>query len=145
MSDKLVSFIMSAYNSEISVGNAIESILSQSYSNINLYIIDDASSDKTRNIIETYASTHNNVYAYNNKKNIGLTKSLNKLIKNADGFYLARQDADDISLKTRIEEQVDFLEKNNLDACSTRAFITGTNKVTPSKSFYLPKKKHDKL
>ena len=140
MSDKLVSFIMSAYNSEISVGNAIESILSQSYSNINLHIIDDASSDKTRKIIETYASTHDNVYAYNNKKNIGLTKSLNKLIRNADGFYLARQDADDISLKTRIEEQVDFLEKNKLDACSTRAFITGTKKVTPSKSFYLPKK-----
>ena len=63
MGDKLVSFIMSAYNSEISVGNAIESILSQSYSNINLHIVDDASSDKTRKIIETYASTHDNVYA----------------------------------------------------------------------------------
>ena len=53
MSDKLVSFIMSAYNSEISVGNAIESLLSQSYSNINLHIMDDASSDKTRNVIES--------------------------------------------------------------------------------------------
>ena len=103
-------------------------------------ILDDASTDETFNICNEFKKEDKRIKLYRNDKNLGLTKSLNKLIRNADGFYLARQDADDISLKTRIEEQVDFLEKNKLDACSTRAFITGTKKVTPSKSFYLPKK-----
>ena len=105
----LVSVVMSAYNSESSIAESIESILNQSYQNIEFLIIDDCSTDRTADVIESYLEKNKNIKFTKNKTNLGLTKSLNILIKKSSGQYIARQDADDISLHHRVQEQMQLL------------------------------------
>ncbi len=133
-----VSVIMSVYNNESDVSNSIESIINQTYKNIELLIVDDGSKDSTLKICKEYAKQHKNIKLYENKTNIGLTKSLNKLINFTSGEYIARQDADDVSNLKRIEKQLKFLHSNNLDACCARANIMNTKKIIPGLSFYIP-------
>ena len=139
MNLKLVSIIMSVHNNEKTVEKSIESIVKQDYKNIELLLIDDGSSDKTYEICKNYSNSFENIRLYQNNYNIGLTKSLNILIKKAEGYFIARQDADDISASSRLDKQLKFMEKYNLDASTTRAFVMNSNKITPSKSYYLPK------
>ena len=139
MNNVLVSVIMSAHNAERTIVKSIQSLLNQTYKNLEILLVDDFSNDKTYEIIQDFEKTNKNIKLFRNDKNIGLTRSLNNLIKQAKGEYIARQDADDVSDETRIEKQLKFLSKNNLDACSTRAYILESNKITPSKSFYIPK------
>jgi glycosyltransferase involved in cell wall biosynthesis len=136
----LISFIISVYNDEHRITKALESVAAQSYKNIEIRIMDDASTDNTLKNIQNFASAYKNVYIYKNKENIGLTKSLNILIAESEGDYIARQDSDDISHYSRIKKQIDAVHKNNLDFCCTRAEINGKNKTIPGISFYLPKK-----
>ena len=105
---KKVSIILSAYNAQDTVGNAIHSILNQTYEDIELLILNDGSNDNTQKIIETFESEK--IKVFKNKKNLGLTKSLNILINNSEGEYIARQDADDVSFKDRLEKQIKLLE-----------------------------------
>lgn len=136
----LISIIMSVYNSEDTIIASIESLVKQSYENIEILILDDASTDMTYEICKGYEVEYSKIKVYNNIKNLGLTKSLNILIKKTRGSIIARQDADDVSKESRIEEQHRFLVNHSLDACTTRANIKDTNKLTPSKSYYLPPK-----
>ena len=136
----LVSVVMSAYNSESSISESIESILNQSYQNIEFLIIDDCSTDRTAEVIESYLEKNKNIKFIKNKTNLGLTKSLNILIKKSSGQYIARQDADDISLHHRVQEQMQLLKSNNLDFCTTRAIIKDSMKLIPGVSSFLPKK-----
>ncbi len=101
---------MSVYNSENHIKSAIESILNQSYSHFEFLIINDGSTDDSEKIIKSYQD--NRIVFINNEKNLGLTKSLNIGIKKAKGKYIARMDADDISLPQRIKKQLDFLQNN---------------------------------
>ena len=73
----MISVIMSAYNAEKHISNSIESILSQSYQNFEFLIMDDGSTDNTSKIITSYIKTDTRIKLFNNKSNIGLTKSLN--------------------------------------------------------------------
>ena len=136
----MISVIMSAYNSEKHISNSIESILSQSYQNFEFLIMDDGSTDNTSKIISNYIKTDTRIKLFKNKSNIGLTKSLNFLINQANGEYLARQDSDDVSDSKRFELQLNFMITNNLQASTTRAKIKNTNKKIPGYSFYLPYK-----
>ena len=136
----LVSVVMSAYNSERTIAESIESILNQSYQNIEFLIIDDCSTDKTSEIIESYIEKNNNIKFIKNKINLGLTKSLNILIEKSSGQYIARQDADDVSLHHRVQEQMKLLKSKNLDFCTTRAIIKDSMKLRPGVSSFLPKK-----
>ena len=140
MNNSLVSVIMSAHNAEETIEKAINSLLDQTYANLEILLVDDFSSDRTLGICEDFDKSYENITLFRNDKNIGLTRSLNKLINKSKGVYIARQDADDVSAEGRIEKQLTFLRKHNLDACSSRAYILESNKITPSKSFYLPKK-----
>lgn len=110
--NELISVLMPAYNAEKYIGEAIESILSQTYKNFEFIIIDDCSTDKTGEIIEKYKKKDKRIKAYKNKKNIYIAANRNELIKLAKGKYIAWQDADDISLPQRLEHQYKFLEKN---------------------------------
>ena len=136
----LVSVIMSTYNSEATVSVAIESILEQSYSNLEFLIVDDASNDNTVKIIEEYCKNSKNIRLFKNDVNVGLTKNLNFLINQSKGEFIARQDDDDYSLPDRLNVQVQTIKKNNLDFCSTRALVIDTNKKIPNFSMYLPKR-----
>jgi glycosyltransferase involved in cell wall biosynthesis len=108
----MISVVMSAYNAEKYISEAIESILNQSFENFEFIIINDCSTDNTLEIIKRYSSQDSRIKLINNKENLGLTSSLNKAIKSSKGKYIARMDDDDISEKTRFEKQIEFLEKN---------------------------------
>ncbi|MHA1713815.1 MAG: glycosyltransferase, partial [Candidatus Ranarchaeia archaeon] len=104
-----VSVIMSVYNAEKHVKKAIDSILSQTFRDFEFIIINDGSTDRTSEILKSYADPRLIVV---NQANRGVTQSLNKAIGMARGQYIARMDADDISLPQRLEMQVEFLEEH---------------------------------
>lgn len=133
-----VSVLMSVKNCEKEVYNSVESILNQTYENFEFLIVDDASTDNTLKILNKFKDKR--IKIYENKSNIGLTKSLNYLIKKSRGQFIARQDADDVSLPNRFEKQLDFLKKNNIKVCTTRAIIKNSSRKIPALSFYIPKK-----
>tara|TARA_B100001287_G_scaffold79897_1_gene66554 strand:+ start:1768 stop:2451 length:684 start_codon:yes stop_codon:yes gene_type:complete len=133
-----VSVLMSCYNSQATISKSIESILSQSYEDIELLICDDGSIDDTYKTIEEYSKADKRISIFKNEKNIGLTKSLNFLINKSDGEFIARQDDDDISLEQRIEKQIKVINDLNLDFVTSRAKILGTDKLIPGISFNLP-------
>ncbi|HAT4122599.1 glycosyltransferase family 2 protein [Clostridium perfringens] len=112
MSNVLVSVVMSVYNGEKYLKEAIESILNQTYKNIEFIIIDDGSTDESLNIIKEYL-VDNRVKLLENVSNKGLIYSLNKGIEESKGKYIIRMDCDDISNLNRIEKQVKYMEKNN--------------------------------
>ena len=139
-SKHLISVIMSVYNDEKNIDKSIKSIMSQTYKNLELHILDDGSDDKTWKIINKYKTEYQNIFIYKNKNNLGLTKSLNYLVNQTNGEIIARQDSDDLSHPERIEKQLNIMTKYNLDFCTTRAQIIQNNKITPKFSYYIPKK-----
>lgn len=109
-SSPLVSVVMSVFNGEAYIASAIESVLNQTYENFEFILLNNASTDRTKNIVLSYKDTR--TLFVDNPANLGFTSSLNKGCRMAKGKYIARLDADDIAHPKRIEKQVDFLEKN---------------------------------
>lgn len=110
---ELVSVIMSTYNTDSEMlKESINSILNQTYKNIELIIVNDGSNKDDLKVIKSF--NDNRIRVVNNKVNEGLAISLNKAIDISNGIYIARMDSDDISYKHRIEKQVEYL-KNNKD------------------------------
>src|SRR6266404_493601 len=109
MKRPLVSVVMAVYNAQEFLNIAIDSILLQTYKNLELVVVDDGSTDNSVHIIKNY-SDRRLKYIY--QKNQGLAAALNTGIRAAMGKYIARMDADDISDSSRLEKQVKFLEKN---------------------------------
>ncbi len=103
---------MPVFNGEKYLSKAIESILNQSFTEFEFLIIDDGSFDNSIKIIKKYAVIDSRIKIIRNRRNLGLTKSLNKAILLSKGEFIARQDVDDISLPNRIEKSISFLEKN---------------------------------
>ncbi|MFT4982891.1 MAG: glycosyltransferase involved in cell wall biosynthesis, partial [Bacteroidia bacterium] len=106
----LVTVLMPVYNAENYVETAIQSILEQTYVNFELLVIDDGSTDGSATIINGIDDSRINYVK--NDVNLKLITTLNKGLKLAKGKYIARLDADDIAEKTRLQEQVDFMEAN---------------------------------
>lgn len=107
-----VSVVMAVYNGQQYLRQAIESILAQTYTDFEFVIVDDGSVDSTDRILQEYAARDQRVVLLRNDRNVGLTKSLNRALSVSQGTYVARQDADDISMLRRFEFQVAFLERN---------------------------------
>lgn len=131
----LVSVIMSNYNTpEEYLRPAIESILNQTYRNFEFIITDDCSTDNSLSIIESYSDER--IKILKNEKNLGITKSLNRGLAVAKGEFVARMDADDISLETRFEKQVEFL-KSHPDhiVCGTGVEFIGDRQTKHSDKF----------
>jgi len=103
---------MAVHNGQRFLGQAIESILSQSFRNLELIVINDNSTDRTRHIIEEYCDQDSRVILINNLENYGPFVSANFGLKVAKGIYIARMDADDISHPTRFEKQINFMESH---------------------------------
>lgn len=106
-----VSVVMSVYNEEKYLPEAIDSILSQTFKDFEFIIINDGSTDKTKEILESYKDKR--IRIINNEKNLGLAASLNIGIREARGEYIARMDGNDISLPERLERQINFLCQNS--------------------------------
>ena len=133
-----ISIIMSCFNSEKHVESSVESILKQTYEDFEFLIIDDFSTDDTFNILKKYEAKDKRIKVFKNSKNLGLTKSLNILIKKSKGLFIARQDADDTSKSDRLEYQIKFLQSTNFRCCTTRAKIKGSLKLIPKYSYIFP-------
>ena len=102
----LISILLSVYNGEKYLDECLKSIIKQTYKNWELILINDGSNDETDHIIQKFLKDTRIKYFKQN--NIGLTKSLNKAIKLSSGEFIARQDADDISEKNRLESQINL-------------------------------------
>ncbi len=110
LDNRKISVVMSVYNGEKYLREAIESILTQTFTDFEFLIVNDSSTDGSSEIIRSYQDER--IRVINNEQNIGLTKSLNKAVRQARGQYIARQDADDISLTNRLEEQIKYFDQH---------------------------------
>lgn len=113
----MISVIMSTFHeTEEQLSGAIESILSQTYQDFEFLIfLDDPSNNLHKQIIKSYAEKDSRIRFFINRENMGLTKTLNKAISLAQGKYIARMDADDLSYPIRFERQIKYLESNEYD------------------------------
>ncbi len=122
MSKPMISVVMPVYNAELYLSDAIESILNQTYTNFEFIMINDGSTDGSLEIIERYKHQDERIILIS-RKNQGLVSSLNEGISQAKGEYIARMDADDISMPERFKEQIDFIKEKNLDICGTNIML----------------------
>lgn len=112
MQTPIVSVILSVYNGEEHLTQCIESVLSQTFTDFEFIIIDDASTDNTPGILNSFSEQDSRIKLIRNKKNKRQTISATIACQNAQGKYIARIDADDVALHHRLERQVQFLENN---------------------------------
>jgi glycosyltransferase involved in cell wall biosynthesis len=119
---------------------SIESILDQTYTNIEFVIINDnPKSELNKNILNNYSSNDKRIVVVNNKENIGLTKSLNKGLKLSSGEFIARMDADDISLNFRLKTQLDVLMNNDdIGVCGSSIKLFGLSSSFFNKTVRYP-------
>ena len=110
-----ISIIVSAYNSEKYIEKCITSILNQTYSNIELLIVDDASSDNTFKIIQKFEKKDHRIRSFANKKNQGAASSRNLALKEASGTYIGFIDSDDYIPSNYYETLLSAIEKNQSD------------------------------
>lgn len=103
---------MAIYNCAPTLKEAIDSLYAQTYKDFKLILCDDASTDNTYEIAKQYAEKHDNIVLIQNEKNMKLAYSLNRCLEYADTEYVARMDGDDISLPTRFEKQIKFLDNH---------------------------------
>ncbi|MDE9563743.1 glycosyltransferase [Xenorhabdus bovienii] len=118
-----ISVLMSVYNGEKYLEEAIDSILSQTFEDYELIIIDDGSTDSSPSILSSYAEKDMRVKVITNENNIGLILSLNKGLYMASSNLVARMDADDIAIPERLKIQVDFMQ-NHPDIVVCGGFTT---------------------
>ena len=128
--ESLISVIMPVYNCEKYIEQALRSVLNQSYSNLEILICDDASNDRTLDIL--YSIIDPRIKIFTNEKNMGVVFTKNFLFEKANGDYFVMQDGDDYSDCDRIRLQLkEFSTDTNLAACATNAFrISNNEKVS---------------
>lgn len=126
-----VSVIVPVYNTEKYIEECLDSILYQTYSNIEVIVINDGSTDNSQNIIKQYENNYTNIKIIN-QTNLGVSYSRNVGISEATGDFIMFVDSDDIILKNYIEEMIHILEENNLDLIksSYRKFEENPNNYT---------------
>lgn len=113
MFDKKISILMGIYNNETTLEEAVASIQAQTYTNWELILCDDASTDNTYNLAYNLSKNDSRIKLIKNDINSGLNITLNKCLKLATGDYIARMDGDDISVPCRFEKQVEFLNSHS--------------------------------
>ncbi len=130
-----ISVIMSVYNGEEYLREAVKSITEQTFTDFELVIINDCSKDSTADILAELAELDDRIKVHHNEVNLKLPTSLNKAISLSKGKYIARMDADDIALPERLEKQYKFMEENSSVALSSCRFMTVKNGIYASGGF----------
>lgn len=129
-----ISVIMPVYNAELYVACAIESILNQTFSNIELLVLDDASTDGSLSVIESYKDSR--IRLYKHTENKGYLKSVNFLFSQCSGDYIAFQDADDWSDISRLQSQlIEFQKDPELMFCGTQCVYSKHGREQRRSSF----------
>lgn len=122
----VISVILPVYNGENYIAEAIESILCQTFSNFELIVIDDGSTDDTRIILLEYQAKDQRIVLVS-RENKGLVETLNEGVALARGAWIARMDSDDIALPHRFECQLEWLESTGADVCGSWVKRFGTS------------------
>ncbi|MEG2293307.1 MAG: glycosyltransferase family A protein [Carnobacterium sp.] len=117
----LVTIFIPLYNGENYIKETLESAISQSYSNLDILVINDGSTDSGLNIVKSFSDPR--IRIIENKKNSGIAYTRNRGLQEAKGLYIAFLDADDIALPNRIETQVSYMERN-IDVVATSTYYT---------------------
>ena len=145
MIDGLVSIIMPSWNTSRWIKESIDSIINQTYTNWELIIVDDCSTDNTEEIVKSINDSR--IKFYKNEKNSGAALTRNKALSLAQGEWIAFLDSDDLWKKTKLESQISFMKKNNytfsyhnydkIDESSNplNILVTGPKKVTKRKMY----------
>lgn len=107
-----VSVIIGIYNCAPTLVEALDSLYAQTFQDFKIILCEDGSSDNTYQVAADYAAKHDNILLVRNEKNMGLNYTLNRCLDLADTEYVARMDGDDISLPTRFEKEVRFLDEH---------------------------------
>lgn len=105
-----ISVLVATYNAEPFIAQTIEAVLAQTFTDFELVILDDASTDATAKIVAEF--TDKRIVFLQNSKNLGISDTRNKLLQKAKGEYIAILDHDDICMPNRLEIQADFLDNN---------------------------------
>ncbi len=140
--EPLVSVLMPVYNGERFLAEAIESILNQTFTDFELIVINDGSTDASGAILDTYCQRDSRIRIFS-QENRGLVETLNCGLRLARGRYLARLDADDLALPERLEKQAAFLEDNPGSVMVGSAFQSITEGGALQKTVFPPE--HDTL
>ncbi|MEN3323828.1 glycosyltransferase family 2 protein [Mariniflexile soesokkakense] len=111
----LVSIITPMFNSEDFISETINSVISQTYTNWELFLIDDCSTDKTLQIVNQFVSQYPNIKLLKNDTNLGAAITRNKGIEVSQGKYIAFLDADDLWKPQKLQHQIAFMETQNCD------------------------------
>lgn len=117
MQQSLVSVITPTYNAELFIEQTIASVRAQTYTNWEMIIVDDASTDKTTTIIQKYAAEDSRIKYHILKTNSGAAIARNTAIKKATGMYIAFLDADDLWMPEKLTKQIAFMQKKNIQVC----------------------------
>lgn len=136
----LVSVIMPSYNTADYIKESIQSVLNQTYQNLELIIVDDCSSDNTMAVIDEIDDRR--IRVFKNEKNSGAAVSRNKALREASGQWIAFLDSDDLWMPDKLEKQISFMEKNgyhfsytnyeeiDMDGGKTGVSVTGPKHIT---------------
>lgn len=136
---ELVSVIMPSYNTANFISETIESVLAQTYTNWELIIVDDCSSDNTDEVVERFLSD-GRVRYLKNEKNSGAAVSRNKALREAHGKWIAFLDSDDLWLPDKLEKQIAFMENNNYRFSYTNYIMIDENSNPTGQHLTGPKK-----
>lgn len=134
----LVSVIMPAYNCEKFIEDSINSVLTQTYSKLELIVIDDGSQDNTEKIIKKLSKEDPRINFIKNEKNLGVSETRNKGISLASGDWIAFLDSDDIWEKTKIEKQMKYAEITRAEFIFTGVAYINENGEAYNGSFEVP-------
>lgn len=113
--EPLVSIITPNYNCEKYISETIDSVLNQTYKNWEMIVVDDCSSDSSIKIIEDYIKKDSRIKLIKMEKNSGAALCRNRAIEISKGKYLAYLDSDDLWLEKKLEKQISYMEKENID------------------------------
>lgn len=114
LKEPLVSIITPAYNAERFIGETIESVLKQTYPHWEMIIVDDKSTDRTVEIVESYVKQDSRIKLIQLEKNSGSAVARNTAMDNAKGRYLAFLDSDDLWMEEKLEKQLKFMQENDI-------------------------------
>ncbi|NQY28271.1 MAG: glycosyltransferase family 2 protein [Flavobacteriaceae bacterium] len=129
MKKKLVSVVLSTYNGEKYIKTQLDSIIAQTYKNIEVIIVDDYSSDNTVSILKTYVSRYSNIYLHEATKNIGYIKNFERGVKLAKGDFISFADQDDYWLPLKTEKLIDAIGSSDVVYCDSELVDCNLNSL----------------
>ena len=134
----LVSILIPVFNGEAYLRNSIESARKQTIQNIEILILNDASTDRTAEIAQELMLNDSRISLHSNRQNIGVAKTRNYGFSLSKGKYIALLDADDIWAPNKLELQLEQIKKNNLDVCYTGYSFIDANGSPIGKPYSVP-------